>query len=703
MLLHHATAFSNPTATGDRVARALDLARHGFAVFPLRENKRPFANADVAAALGIPAPPDGQGAAKLATRDEMAIQQLWTAFPGAVIGVATGAASGGLIVLDVDRKNGKDGLVTLATMQLQPPATAWQQTRSGGIHYLYRGPAARHLPTDAGGLGVGLDRRGDGGYFVDYGFDLTAPISQAPEWLLAGSAPRAQDGRRPLGDPALAAPSFDLAVQALNAHDPDNLGRDRWIAVTAEYKQASASLVSEDVARLTWDIWCARYTENNLAENDRQWRSIRSTSSGWVALRDGSPARAKLLFGPGGERSGQLPIPNPRTVPEFISGIEAESVKTTSAAAMRKMHELRIPLAYDEFANIVMLTDIVSWDHESQYPRPWNDNDITGCKTLLESHFLKPSKETVNDVAVFIARLNKFHPIRDYLNSVQWDGVSRLPSLLPRYFGAENDHYTQAIGTRFMIGAVARVMKPGCKNDTMLILEGPQGARKSSALETLCGKQWFTDQLPDITNTKEVGIQLLGKWIIEIAELSAFSRAESNRIKSSVSSSVDRYRAPYGKVSADHPRQCVFAGSTNDEHYLRDQTGNRRYWPAIVGRIDIAALKADRDQLWAEARVRYELGEQWWLTETETHLAENEQEDRRETDPWEGRVQDYVSSLNGDLTTPNAVAVHLNIRLPDLNTVMFKRIAHCLRAAGYARKRYREIPGGPQIWKYGPK
>nr|WIE89551.1 bifunctional DNA primase/polymerase [Mesorhizobium sp. WSM4875] len=197
--------------------RSVDLARHGFAIFPLTSNKLPFANESVATVLGMPTPPKGQGGVWLATRDETAIARLWTAFPGALIGIATGAASGGIIALDVDRKNGRDGLHTLAALGRQLPTTAWQQTPSGGYHYLYRGPAGQGLPTDASGLGEALDRRGDGGYIVDYGFDLAAPLAIAPEWLLAGARALGNADRKPFGTDC--APTFADAVAALSNID----------------------------------------------------------------------------------------------------------------------------------------------------------------------------------------------------------------------------------------------------------------------------------------------------------------------------------------------------------------------------------------------------------------------------------------------------------------------------------------------------
>jgi predicted P-loop ATPase len=249
-----------------------------------------------------------------------------------------------------------------------------------------------------------------------------------------------------------------------------------------------------------------------------------------------------------------------------------------------------------------------------------------------------------------------------------------------------------------MIGAVARIMEPGCKMDNVIILEGPQGTMKSTAIAALAGEEWFNDALPDLHNLADAAIQLAGKWITEIAEMSAVRRSDVETTKAWIGRRVDRYRAPYDRNAADHPRQCVFIATTNDEHYLKDQTGNRRYWPLACKAIEVQAIRRDRDQLWAEALTRYRNGERWHLEGEEKTLAEIEQEDRREIDPWEGRIGSFVDALNGMPTTVEHVAVILGIPFERHNSIVNKRIAHCLVKAGYSRKRVRN--GKALSWQY---
>ena len=194
--------------------------------------------------------------------------------------------------------------------------------------------------------------------------------------------------------------------------------------------------------------------------------------------------------------------------------------------------------------------------------------------------------------------------------------------------GASPTAYHPEVGKVTMIGAIARIYQPGCKVDTVPIFEGPQGARKSTAVKTLFDP-WFSDELADL-DSKDSAMQTRGVWGIEVSELDAMSRSEVSRIKAFISRTMDRFRPPYGSRIIERPRPCVFWGTTNADGYLKDETGGRRFLPIKIGKIDIAGLERDRDQLWAEAVSLYQQGAEWWINSLQVQAdAENKSESAR--------------------------------------------------------------------------
>ena len=273
-------------------------------------------------------------------------------------------------------------------------------------------------------------------------------------------------------------------------------------------------------------------------------------------------------------------------------------------------------------------------------PRPITDADVCMVQAHLQWFgFRRLGKDTAHEAISTYAR-NAFHLVRKYLDALQWDGIPRLDTWLPTYLGTERSDYTKGIGTMFMIGMVARIYKPGCKLDYMLVLEGLQGSLKSTACAVLAG-EYFSDQLPDITS-KEAAQHLRGKWLIEVAELRAYSRAASlDHFKEFITRDTERYRPPWGRKEMHEPRQCCFIGTTNKAVYLRDETGNPR-----SGRSNVEGLRRDRDQLLAEAVARFRQGEIWWPAAEFVKTCIAEQEKRYEPDVWQHPIARYLDALH---------------------------------------------------------
>jgi predicted P-loop ATPase len=278
--------------------------------------------------------------------------------------------------------------------------------------------------------------------------------------------------------------------------------------------------------------------------------------------------------------------------------------------------------------------------------RPVTDADVTAMQSWLQWYgFRGLGKDAAHDAVNKHARDHAFHPVRDYLNRLKWDKKLRLATWLHEYLDAEENKYTGSIGTMFLIGMVARIFEPGCKFDYMPILEGEQGLNKSKACSILAGPEYFSDQLPDI-KSKEASQHLRGKWLIEVAELSTYSRAAVDDFKAFLTRQVERYRPPWGRKEVHEPRQCAFIGTTNKVHYFRDETGNRRFWPATTGGIKLDKLHDDRDQLFAEAVQLFRNKVHWWPDRKFEldHIAP-EQESRYEPDVWEPLIRNYLDGL----------------------------------------------------------
>ena len=276
--------------------------------------------------------------------------------------------------------------------------------------------------------------------------------------------------------------------------------------------------------------------------------------------------------------------------------------------------------------------------------REWRRADTVSL-TIWMQHELKLSRfhsnlveEAVDAAAMVYAR----DPLLEWLNSLEWDGTERLPTLLSDAFGAEQNEYTSAVGRCFLVSMIARAYKPGCQVDTMPVLEGAQGIRKSSALAVL-GRPFYA-ALPTAFGGRDFLQALDGVWLAEIPDMSGFKGRDIEHVKAAITTPEDRYCRRYARVAETWPRRCVFAATSNSDRWNADNTGARRFLPircAAVGPINLEYLAAQRSQLFAEARERFKRGEQWWDYPIEAALAE--QEERRISDTWEEVIEHFIT------------------------------------------------------------
>lgn len=385
---------------------------------------------------------------------------------------------------------------------------------------------------------------------------------------------------------------------------------------------------------------------------------------------------------------------------------KVKNVVANAILVLRHDERWRGVLGFDDFAQRIAVRERPPYSDAGQpfEGRDWRDeDDIQTAAWLQTTYGLLANPEVARQAVLAVARDHPFHPVRDYLTGLTWDGAPRLDSMLTTYFGVKESPYTTAVSACWAISAVARVFDPGCKADHVLILEGRQGSKKSTGLRTM-GGSWFTDEL-DAIGSKDAATQLQGVWLVELPELDAMSRSEVSRIKAFMSKSFDRFRPPYGKHAVRFERQCVFAGTVNHSDYLRDETGNRRFWPvrcsavAAGGDIDVEGLQRDRDQLWAEAVARYKLGEKWWLESPDLiQLAATEQDARYAADAWEASIARFV--LATAFTTVADVLTSLGVETPKQGQSEQNRVARCLKRLGWLRRQ--RIVDGDKVWGYVP-
>jgi len=369
-------------------------------------------------------------------------------------------------------------------------------------------------------------------------------------------------------------------------------------------------------------------------------------------------------------------------------------------------------IAFDAFAGVIVKKKLPPWSDdlapENKDVGDWTQSDSARAAVWLSNEYQCSFYSSVVDEAVqLVSERWSIHPVRDYLNEIpKWDNKTRVDDLLIRVGGAPDTLYTRAVTKNFFLGAVARVMRPGVQVDTVLILEGAQGAHKSTFLRILASDDWFLDTVFNIGG-KDGYQALRRKWIVEFSELDALNSADLARVKAFISSVKDSYRPSYGKTTIDFPRQNVFAGTVNPNGagYLNDTTGARRFNPVLIAsKIDLKIVREERDQIWAEAFARYRKNEKWHMRDEKLLAsAAAEAEERREPEPWETHFKEYLSMnralyRKGGVTITDLLTNAVDVTKDKQNRAAQALAGKALRAIGWTRI----VRGTDDVRRYFP-
>ena len=357
---------------------------------------------------------------------------------------------------------------------------------------------------------------------------------------------------------------------------------------------------------------------------------------------------------------------------------------------------------YDEFHDKL----IIGGQTIGQYAGELSDHACLVLRRMIEEQYeFDPGREKMFDGAIQLCLEHRFDPIVEYLSRLRWDGFERVDKWLTTYLGAADTKLNRAIGRIALIAQVRRARQPGCKFDQVIVMESPEGHLKSTALSILAGApENFSDQTILGQSDKEQQELLRGVWIYEIADLSNIRRAEVEHVKAFASRTHDRARPAYGRARVDLPRRGVIWATTNNSEYLKSQTGNRRFWPIAVSTIDIEALKRDRDQLLAEAAALDDMGASIVLPKELWGVAAEEQEQRREADPWEDALRNVTGEQSGDeyrVLSQELLETQIGIPKERQTNQQTKRIGDCMRVLGWKGPKQMRISGraGRGYWR----
>lgn len=614
---------------------AIEYASRGIAVFPLKpKNKVPLT------AHGV----------HEATTNFDQIKKWWSKHPSANIGIACGQVSGGLLVIDVDRKaNGVDGLDSLNEWERENgelPETVRSITGSGGYHIIYK---TQGKESNRVNLLDGVDIRSDGGYIVappsihnngkryewEYDpeeYEIAIADDTVKKLLSTGKKEKAADFTMPdkIGEGKRNDTIFRLACSLQAKNLPDEAILASCLATNS--KMCNPPLKDNEVEKIV----------ESALKHDKG-SSLKPT-----AAEDFGIDLLEVVMKGGATKVRQC----------------AENVRrvlSKDPTIADKIHD-------NTFAHNTMYFGQLPWRKQGDTMGEWSDSDDANLISYLDVKYdLRNERDYANGFRI-VAAANAYNPLTGYLDALEWDGVPRIENLLTDYLGAEKNEYNTAVMHTFLQGAVQRAYKPGCKFDLMPVLIGDQGDGKSTFFKYLaCNDEWFNDNFNfKGTDSKTTVEHMTGKWILEMAEMETMKKdaVTSDAMKAFVTSQSDRYRTPFNRRPEDRKRQCVFCGTSNDKNFLKDRTGNRRYLPVDCNKknatkdiFDEKTARPDFQQAIAEAVHYYKLhpNEEPVMPKHLADTAIEMQLEHLEEDSWVSLIDEYLNSTNR--TRVNALCI----------------------------------------------
>jgi predicted P-loop ATPase len=549
------------------------------------------------------------------------IRALWAKCPDASVAIAGGGPAR-LVVIDVDGDRGRQSIAALETEIGTLPLTAMVRTPRGGWHLYFIFPSSldiSRVKNSVGKIAPKVDVRAVGGYVVapptpGYEWISTDPVAELPVAWAERLLPRGGYADAALKD------AETKVRQAAEGERNDTLNREAFslgglvAAGTLSEYVVREVLISAAVAAGLPEAEARRTVDSGLRAG---MQHPREAAGGAAQPADNDPDwKASLRF----DKRGALSKDASNALILLVNH-EAWKGCLGYSAFSDRIHWVKDPPLVNGVTGPVAGDELS--EHHAGYVQ----------LALAAMHGVSFARGTVFDAMADAARENTRNELREYLDGLRWDGTPRADVFLSAYLGADDTEYTRKVSVWWLVGAVARAYRPGCQCDHVLVLSGTQGAGKSSAVRILAG-EWYLGSLPDLREKDAVQV-LQGRWLVELGELDALRGAAGTRVKDFLTQSVDVYRPSYGRLAVRRPRQCSFIGTTNEEHYLQDGTGARRFWPVPVRGLNRAALIRDRDQIWAEAVMLFQDGQRWWPDHDDAEMLEEQQEAHYVGDAWE--------------------------------------------------------------------